>query len=60
MSTNAELLARRNVSVARGIGHVTPLFAERALNSEIWDVDGKRYVDFAGGIAVTQCVWWFP
>lgn len=52
MSTNAELLARRNASVVRGIGHATPLFAERALNSEIWDVEGKRYVDFAGGIAV--------
>ncbi|MEZ2408892.1 4-aminobutyrate--2-oxoglutarate transaminase [Bosea sp. RCC_152_1] len=52
MQTNAELFARRNASVARGIGHVTPLFAERALNSEIWDVEGKRYIDFAGGIAV--------
>lgn len=50
--TNAELLARRNDAVVRGIGHVTPIFADRALNSEVWDVEGKRYVDFAGGIAV--------
>jgi 4-aminobutyrate aminotransferase len=27
-------------------------FIERALNAEVWDVEGKRYIDFAGGIAV--------
>jgi 4-aminobutyrate aminotransferase/(S)-3-amino-2-methylpropionate transaminase len=34
------------------VGHVTPLFAERAENAEVWDVEGRRYVDFAGGIGV--------
>jgi 4-aminobutyrate aminotransferase/(S)-3-amino-2-methylpropionate transaminase len=29
-----------------------PLFAARAANAEVWDVEGKRYIDFAGGIAV--------
>ena len=52
MPTNSELYARRNAAVARGIGHVTPLFADRAENAEVWDVEGKRYVDFAGGIGV--------
>lgn len=52
MSTNAELLARRNAAVVRGIGHATPIFADRAENSEVWDVEGRRYIDFAGGIAV--------
>lgn len=52
MPTNAELLVRRNNAVVQGVGHATPLFADRAVNSEIWDVEGKRYVDFAGGIAV--------
>jgi 4-aminobutyrate aminotransferase/(S)-3-amino-2-methylpropionate transaminase len=52
MTANADLLARRQVAVVRGVSHATPIFAERALNSEIWDVEGKRYVDFAGGIAV--------
>ena len=52
MPTNAELYARRTAAVARGIGHVTPLFADKAENAEIWDVEGKRYVDFAGGIGV--------
>jgi 4-aminobutyrate aminotransferase / (S)-3-amino-2-methylpropionate transaminase / 5-aminovalerate transaminase len=52
MSLNSELMSRRQAAVVRGVGHATPVFAERALNSEIWDVEGKRYVDFAGGIAV--------
>lgn len=49
---NAELLARRVKSVPRGIASSTPVFAARASNAEIWDADGRRYVDFAGGIAV--------
>ena len=52
MATNAELLSRREKAVVRGIGYTTPFFAERAKNAEVWDVEGKRYVDFAGGIAV--------
>ncbi|MCZ0733189.1 4-aminobutyrate--2-oxoglutarate transaminase [Phreatobacter sp. AB_2022a] len=54
MTTNAELLSRREAAVVRGVGHVTPISAQRALNAEIWDVEGKRYVDFAGGIAVVN------
>jgi 4-aminobutyrate aminotransferase/(S)-3-amino-2-methylpropionate transaminase len=54
MTTNAELLTRRNAAVVRGIGHTTPLSASRARNAELWDVEGKRYVDFAGGIAVVN------
>src|ERR1700748_1442322 len=52
MAVGAELLARRQAAVVRGVSNATPVFAERALNSEVWDVDGKRYIDFAGGIAV--------
>jgi len=51
-STNASILARRQAAVPRGVGHATPISAARGENSEIWDVEGKRYVDFAGGIAV--------
>jgi 4-aminobutyrate aminotransferase/(S)-3-amino-2-methylpropionate transaminase len=50
--TNADLLARRNAAVPRALAHATNVYAQRALNAEIWDVEGKRYVDFAGGIAV--------
>jgi 4-aminobutyrate aminotransferase/(S)-3-amino-2-methylpropionate transaminase len=52
ISTNAELFARRNAAVPRGVSNATQVFAARAENAEIWDVEGKRYVDFAGGIAV--------
>ncbi|WP_232512000.1 4-aminobutyrate--2-oxoglutarate transaminase [Herbaspirillum sp. meg3] len=27
-------------------------YADRALNAELWDVEGRRYIDFAAGIAV--------
>ena len=50
--TNQSLLARRALAVPRGVSTATPVFAARAENSEMWDVEGKRYVDFAGGIAV--------
>lgn len=52
MPTNAELVDRRNKAVPRGVGHATPIYAARAENAEVWDVEGKRYIDFAGGIAV--------
>ena len=54
MTTNADLLTRRNAAVVRGIGHTTPLSASRARNAELWDVEGKRYIDFAGGIEVVN------
>src|SRR5665213_3075366 len=52
MSSNFDLLARRMAAVPRGVSTATPVFAARAENAEIWDVEGKRYIDFAGGIAV--------
>src|SRR5215813_14319126 len=52
MSTNSELLERRNNAVPRGVASATAVFAARAENAELWDVEGKRYIDFAGGIAV--------
>lgn len=51
-TTNKDLLARRNNAVPRGVSTSTPVFADRAENAELWDVEGRRYVDFAGGIAV--------
>ncbi len=52
MSTNSELMARREAAVPRGVGNAHPVFTQRAENAELWDVEGKRYIDFAGGIAV--------
>ena len=45
-------MMRRMTAVPRGVGNAFPLFPQRAENSEIWDVEGKRYIDFASGIAV--------
>lgn len=50
--SNSEWQARKNDAVARGQGNIAPVFVERALGSEIWDVEGKRYIDFGTGIAV--------
>lgn len=52
MTTNAELAARKDAAVARGIATTTEIHALRAENAEIWDVEGTRYIDFAAGIAV--------
>ncbi|MDP9902172.1 4-aminobutyrate--2-oxoglutarate transaminase [Variovorax ginsengisoli] len=50
--SNAALMARRHAAVARGVGQTHEIFVSRASNAEVWDVEGRRYVDFAGGIAV--------
>ena len=52
MTTNSALQARREAAVPRGVASAHPVFAARAENAELWDVEGKRYIDFAGGIAV--------
>ena len=54
MKNNATLMTRRTAAVPRGIGNAHAIFAERALNSEILDVEGKRYIDFCAGIAVVN------
>jgi 4-aminobutyrate aminotransferase/(S)-3-amino-2-methylpropionate transaminase len=46
------LLERRAKAIARGAGMAAPVFAHKAENAEIWDVEGRRFIDFAGGIAV--------
>lgn len=50
--SNAALMARRSAAVARGVGQAHGIFVSRAANAEVWDVEGRRYIDFAGGIAV--------
>lgn len=49
---NTDLQQRRANVVPRGISTAYPKFVARAEGSEIWDVEGNRYIDFAGGIAV--------
>jgi len=52
--SNADLAARRAAAVARGVGVQTQIYAERAQNAEVWDIEGNRYIDFAAGIAVVN------
>src|SRR6478672_1237573 len=54
MPNSAELHERRIAAVPRGVSHATAIYAKRAKNAEIWSEDGKRYIDFASGIAVVN------
>lgn len=49
---NADLVRRKDAATPRGVGVMCNFYAERADNAELWDVEGKRYIDFAAGIAV--------
>lgn len=48
------LTERKNAAISRGVGMMTQIYADRAENSEIWDKEGHRYIDFASGIAVVN------
>lgn len=52
--TNQSIWNRREAAIPRGLGMMHKVFAQKALNAEIWDVEGRRYLDFAAGIAVTN------
>ena len=51
-SPNEQLMARKAAATPRGVGVMGSFFADRAENAELWDIEGRRYIDFAGGIAV--------
>ncbi|MBX5229788.1 4-aminobutyrate--2-oxoglutarate transaminase [Rhizobium sp. NLR9b] len=50
--TATSLTDRKNAAISRGVGMTTQIYADRAENAEIWDKEGRRYIDFAAGIAV--------
>ncbi|MFF3700648.1 MULTISPECIES: 4-aminobutyrate--2-oxoglutarate transaminase [Pseudomonas] len=50
--TNESLMQRRVAAVPRGVGQIHPIFAESARNATVTDVEGREFIDFAGGIAV--------
>jgi len=52
MPTNEDLARRRAAAVPRGVGNLLQVYADRASNAELWDVEGRRLIDFASGIAV--------
>jgi 4-aminobutyrate aminotransferase/(S)-3-amino-2-methylpropionate transaminase len=44
------LMSRREAAIPRGPANAIPVFAARAEGALIEDVDGNRFLDFAGGI----------
>jgi len=51
-TTNAAWHQRRLDATPRGVGVFGDFFIDRAKNAEFWDIEGRRFIDFAGGIAV--------
>jgi len=51
-SRNEQLMARKAAATPRGVGVMAGFFADHAENALLWDVEGRRFIDFAGGIAV--------
>ncbi|HSY07098.1 MAG TPA: 4-aminobutyrate--2-oxoglutarate transaminase [Steroidobacteraceae bacterium] len=52
MSTNSDLHQRRQSAVPRGVTNSLAIYADRGANAELWDVEGRRFIDFASGISV--------
>jgi 4-aminobutyrate aminotransferase/(S)-3-amino-2-methylpropionate transaminase len=52
LTSNAELHQRRQAAIPRGVSNSLAVYAARASNAELWDVEGRRYIDFASGISV--------
>jgi 4-aminobutyrate aminotransferase/(S)-3-amino-2-methylpropionate transaminase len=50
--TSAELTGLRERYIPRGLSTAHPLIVDRAQGAELWDVEGRHYIDFAGGIGV--------
>lgn len=53
MTQSATLAARKADAVARGVA-TRGIYATRAENAELWDAEGRRFIDFAAGIAVNN------
>ena len=47
------LAERRETAVPRGLSHATPMYVARAQDAWLEDVDGNRFIDFAGGVGAT-------
>jgi len=54
VSSNQKIQARKDKVIARGQGNLAPVYVKKALNAEVWDEEGKRYIDFGAGIAVNN------
>lgn len=53
MTISQSMSARKAEAIARGVS-TREIYAVRAENAELWDAEGRRYLDFAAGIAVNN------
>lgn len=51
---NSTLQQRKDRAFARGQGTLVPVYIEKAVNSELWEIKGKRYIDLGSGITVVN------
>lgn len=54
MKTNKSLLDERNRQIPQGPFNTHPIFVAKAKGALITDIEGKEYIDFAGGIGVNN------
>jgi len=54
LQSNKNLLERRIKSIPQGPFNTTPAFIKNARGASMVDVDGKTFIDFAGGIGVNN------
>jgi 4-aminobutyrate aminotransferase/(S)-3-amino-2-methylpropionate transaminase len=52
MTSNNDLHQRRQIAIPRGVTNSLAVYADRGANAELWDVEGRRFIDFASGISV--------
>jgi 4-aminobutyrate aminotransferase len=50
MSTNKEWNGRLSNAVSKAVSNANSIFADKARNAQLWDIEGNRYIDFGGGI----------
>ena len=50
--TNEQLYQLRTETISAGVGSTTTNFIASARGAMMWDVEGREYIDFAGGIGV--------
>ena len=52
MLCNEDLAIQHNDAIPRGLAVANSFYVDKALNAELWDVEGNRFIDFTGGIGV--------
>jgi len=52
IKTKQDWFEAKEKNVVRSLGAAHPTFIQKAKGAEIWDIEGKRFIDFSGGIAV--------